>query len=114
MWLPLAIIALVFSFVLIIIKLSMEHEKEKLLLNKGKEGDAADKSLTVSELNEMIEEAIEKAIAPLNERLDRLETEEPDRERPLLTDAPRRLDLDDLDLENPDDELFASRRRRVH
>ena len=111
MWLPLAIIALVFSFVLMIIKMAQEHETQKLSLTRG-----ADKSLTVSELNEMVEAAVQEAIEPLKERIRELERDGAGRieEHPQLEGSSRRLELDDWDVEEPEENMLPTGRKKVH
>lgn len=68
------ILAIIFGFVILVIKLAMDHEKAKLSLRAG-----AEKSLTTSELKAMIETAVQEAVAPLERRLEALTAgEEPD------------------------------------
>ena len=107
MWFPIAIIATVFSFVLMIIRMSQLHEQEKLRLTKG-----SDKSLTVSELNEMIEERIKEIIAPLNKRIAELEEESLHIDPTELPEASRRLDLEEVDTFEEIDSQAASRSRK--
>ena len=108
MWLPLAIISLVFSFVLMIIKMAQDHEKHKLNFSKG-----SDKSLTVSELNDIVAAAVEEAVEPLKERIRQLEQGEsaPVEEFPALEPSSRRLNLDDF--EEPEEHAVSSGRKKV-
>ena len=94
--------------------MSQDHELEKKRLSQG-----SDKSLTVSELHEMVAIAVEEAVAPLKERISELETgggvveDEPLQLEP----ASRRLDLEDLDhnlVEDSTEDAVSSRRKRVH
>ena len=114
MFLPIAIIALVFSFVLLIVKMSQDHELEKHRMSKG-----SDKSLTVSELNELVEAAVKEAISPLQARIRQLEAQEAPlagEEQLQLEPASRRLNLDDVENDFSDDsveDLVSSSRKRV-
>lgn len=111
--LPIAIIAIVFSFVLLIVKMSQNHELEKQRISKG-----SDKSLTVTELNEIVATAVEDAIAPLKDRIHQLEAGnvQPNDEQKQLDAASRRLDLDDIDQDLTEDstEKVVSSRKKVH
>lgn len=119
--LPIAIIAIVFSFVLLIVKMSQNHELEKQRISKG-----SDKSLTVTELNEIVATAVEDAIAPLKDRIHQLEAGnvqpleggnvQPNDEQKQLEAASRRLDLDDIDQDLTEDstEKVVSSRKKVH
>lgn len=111
--LPIAIIAIVFSFVLLIVKMSQTHELEKKRLSQG-----SDKSLTVTELNEIVASAVEEAIAPLKERIHELEGGNlPLIEEKKQLDRPsRRLNLDDIDQDLTDEATpdSVSSRKKVH
>ena len=82
-----------------------------------------DKSLTVSELHDLVAAAVEEAVAPLKERIYQLETQgvetqgEPITEEKLqLEPASRRLNLDDFDHELTEDsveDIVSSGRKRV-
>ena len=77
-----------------------------------------DKSLTVSELNDLVAAAVEEAVAPLKERIYQLETHgEPREEEKLqLEPASRRLNLDDLEQDLTKDsveDIVSSGRKRV-
>lgn len=93
--------------------MSQDHELEKHRMSKG-----SDKSLTVTELNELVEAAVKEAIAPLKERIRQLETQEvPLHEEQLqLEPASRRLNLEDVEQDYSDDsaeDRVSSRRKRV-
>jgi hypothetical protein len=92
------ILAVVFSFVLIVIKMAMNHEREKLQMKSG----VSDKSLTTSELQAMLEESVQEAIAPLEKRLARLESntasyDSSSESDPVLPDHASSLNLDDIE-----------------
>lgn len=69
---PVLIVALVFMFVIVVTKMGMDHEKEKIRLRSG---GVSDKSLGVSELRKMIREAVEEANEPLKAQVRALEGE---------------------------------------
>jgi len=69
---PVLIVALVFTFVIIVTRMGMEHEKEKIRL---KSGVTTDKSLVMSELRQLIREAVEEANEPLVARVKAIESE---------------------------------------
>ncbi len=99
------ILLVIFGFVGFIVKWAMDHEQEKLRIMAGK---ANQDTMTESELQRMIEEAVEEAVAPLHARLARLEGDEAP--APLLSAEPRRLlDLDPEAIEFDDE---ADRRTR--
>jgi len=68
---------LLFTFIFIIVSkvIKYRHERKRWEMLKGE--DAGDTSLTTSELQLMIDDAVAKATADLEDRLERLE-------RPLL------------------------------
>ncbi len=68
---PVAIVAIVFGTVLLAIKMGLEYKKQKMLSQGGHGGS----SLRVSELEAMIESAVNDAIEPLIARVDELESE---------------------------------------
>jgi len=80
-----------------------------------------DKSLTVSELNDLVASAVEEAVAPLKERIYQLETQgepvKPLKEETLqLEPASRRLNLDDLEQDltkESVEDVVSSGRKRV-
>jgi hypothetical protein len=63
------IVLIVFGFVAFIVKLGLEHEKEKRLHGAA----SADRALTTSELRRMIQDAVEDANSDFTKRLDALE-----------------------------------------
>lgn len=108
------ILAVIFSFVLVIAKMAMNHEREKL---KMKAGTVKDNSLTTSELKGMLAEAVEEAVAPLEARLAELEekqqpaVEEMETDQVVLPDHAGSLNLDDI--ESLREEPPAPARQRV-
>lgn len=93
------ILAVIFGFVLIIAKMAMNHEREKL---KMKAGTVKDNSLTTSELKGMLAEAVQEAVAPLEVRLARLEEkhlpeEAIETDPVVLPDHAGSLNLDDIE-----------------
>ena len=65
------IVLIVMSFVALIVRWGMDHEMKTKQLKHGK---GADNSLRLSELNEMIRNAVEEANEPLHARIAELET----------------------------------------
>lgn len=63
------IVLIVFSFVAFIVKMGLDHEREKRLLDPSSSGN----SLTTSELRRMIRDSVDDANADLKKRLDTLE-----------------------------------------
>ena len=96
--------------------MSNDHETQKLRLTKG-----SDKSLTVSELNDLVAQAVEEALEPLKDRIRQLEQgKAPEEVQHLQIEAPidsepssRRLDLDELDLEDLEESTISSARKKV-
>lgn len=93
--------------------MSQNHELEKQRMSRG-----TDKSLTVSELNDLVAAAVQEAVAPLKERIYQLETQgEPIKEETLqLEPASRRLNLDEFDQDLTKDsveDIVSSGRKRV-
>ncbi|MFW5955613.1 MAG: hypothetical protein ACOCSK_02620 [Rhodothermales bacterium] len=66
---PVLIVLIVFSFAFLIVKMVLEHGREEKSLN----APAGQKSLTTSELNMLIREAVEDANEDVKKRLDALE-----------------------------------------
>ncbi len=62
------IVLIVFSFTAFIVKMGLDHEREKRTLPR-----ASDNSMTASELRRMIQEAVEDANHDMKQRLDTLE-----------------------------------------
>ena len=81
---PALLLAIIFGFVIVIVKMAMDHEKEKLRL---KAGTRSDNSLRESELKALIREAVEEANAPLLARVERLEQKALPPHTPESTDA---------------------------
>lgn len=52
-----------------VVKMALDFNRDKMLAESSREGS----SLRISELEELIEAAVEKAVAPLHERLEELE-----------------------------------------
>ena len=71
---PVLILLVIFSFVALIVKMAMDHEKEKFKIMGGKNSE---NSLGTSELKQLIREAVSDAVAeanaPLVARLEKLE-----------------------------------------
>jgi len=67
--LPAVIVALVFGSALMVAKMILDFNREKLLADRSSEGS----SLLLSELEDIIDAAVGKAVAPLQERIDELE-----------------------------------------
>jgi len=67
--LPAIVVAVVFGSALMVVKMALDFNRDKMLAESSREGS----SLRVSELEELIEAAVEKAVAPLHERLEELE-----------------------------------------
>lgn len=102
---PIGILLVIFGFVGFIVKWAMEHEQEKLRIKAGHAAASSD-ALTESELRRLIREAVDDAVTPLRERLDRLEgIEEPGR---ALSSG--RIDLGED--EDPFEEPEPARSRR--
>ncbi len=116
---PVIIVAIVFVFTLSIVRMGLAHEKEKMAIKYGrKESGGADRSMTTSELEDMIRRAVEEATGDMQERLAQMErrlarlaaADAP--EGPLLDlDADYAPDLDRLPEEPP---AAARASRRVH
>ena len=110
------IIFTVFAFVALITKMSFDHELAKKRVQASKpngliEGEK-DNSLTVSELNTMIEQAVDEAVAPLKARIKALEGGTADADTPPALPEGR-IDADLLEF--PDeaaDEAQAPARSR--
>ncbi len=67
---------IVFGFVALIVKMSLDYSKWKSLHKSGGQslsGGSEDKSLGVSELRNLIQEAVESANEPLIERISNIE-----------------------------------------
>ncbi|MEM8486960.1 MAG: hypothetical protein AAF564_15510 [Bacteroidota bacterium] len=64
---------IVFSFIALIVKMSLDFAKWKKTHNSQSLGAASDKSLGVSELKNLISEAVMQANIPLNDRIAELE-----------------------------------------
>lgn len=66
---------IVFSFVALIVKMSLDYNKWKKMHESSDSilAEGSDKSLAVSELREMIQDAVETANAPLLKRVSHLE-----------------------------------------
>ncbi|MDZ4698740.1 MAG: hypothetical protein SH809_03445 [Rhodothermales bacterium] len=80
------ILLIIFGFVGFIVKWAMDHEQEKLRI---KNGQSSGNTLTESELKRLIQQAVDEAVEPLWERLDRISPETAEAfERP----SPRLLD----------------------
>ena len=92
------ILAIIFGFVLFVVKLAMDHERAKLSIKAG-----SDNSMTTSELKAMIEQAVQDAVAPLEKRIEELSGDsgdsvtDSDESVKELPAAEARLDLDELD-----------------
>lgn len=88
---PVFIVAIVFGFVSLIVKMNLDFQREKMGRLPG-----AEAGLRTSELKALIREAVEEANRPLLDRLDDLEAQlESDRQ--LIASTPPRL------LEGPDE-----------
>lgn len=68
--LPAIIVALVFGSGLLFIKMILDYNREKLL---AKSNGPSSQSLLVSELEDMIHDAVADAVAPLEQRVTDLE-----------------------------------------
>ncbi len=68
MFFPIAIVGIVFGSALIFTKLIIDYKRAA-----ARNAPSTDKSLSTSELRNMIDAAVEEASAPLLERLERLE-----------------------------------------
>ena len=64
------VITIVFAFVLIVVKMGLDHEKDKKRLAQP---SSAENSLKVSELKKLIAEAIDETNTKLSDRLSALE-----------------------------------------
>lgn len=79
------VLGIIFGFVALIVKMGLEHDRQKLEARQG----AGEGSLKTSELKALLREAVAEANAPLVERLERLEDrlgapELPEAEQPRL------------------------------
>ncbi len=85
---------IVFGFVALIVKMSFDYNKWKKMHNGGRSlmTEGSDNSLGVSELRELIQDAVETANAPLMTRIAHLE-DRLDAGSPLIEEAvpPRQL-----------------------
>jgi hypothetical protein len=71
---PVIVIAIVFSAVVAIVKMSLDYNRWKIEHRAGKPLPGANnESLTTSELRLLIQDAMEEANAPIKQRLDQLE-----------------------------------------
>ncbi len=89
------IVLIVFSFVTLIVKMGLDHDRE----TKGK-GDlqgAAEKSLTTSELQNLIRDSVREANLDIIDRIERVENrlDQVEHNRLLGPDSGRRLDAPD-------------------
>lgn len=76
------IVLIVFSFVTFIVKMSLDHERQKQAL-KGR----SDNSLTTSELRRLIGDAVDESQRDLHHRIDSLEKRlGPANERPRISE----------------------------
>ena len=66
---PVLIVLIVFSFVAFIVKMGLDHEREKRSLDVS----STQNSLTTSELRRMIRDAVDDANQDLKKRLDTVE-----------------------------------------
>ena len=67
---PVIILAVIFSFILIVIKMGMNHSQEQERIRAGMRQD---QGLKVSELRSLIREAVDEANEPLLQRMEDLE-----------------------------------------
>lgn len=100
MFTPLAVIGIVFGSALILARMIIAYKRDAL-----QSAPAADKSLSTSELREMIDEAVQEASAPLRERIEHLETRSGLKIGPVSDE----YDVDDL---SPDHVSYETEVRR--
>jgi len=101
------ILAIIFGFVFIIVKMAMDHERAKLSIKAGR-----DNSMTTSELKAMIEQAVQDAVAPLEKRIEEL-SGGPGERVEALPEAQKRLELDDFDERVEQEMLSKSGKQRT-
>ena len=106
---PAIILAIIFGFVFMIVKMGMDHERAKLKLKEG----VGENSMTTSELKSLIDEAVQDAIAPLERRIEELASGSrlPSN---ALPEASRRLNLDEWEEVEEDDAVSQPVKRRTH
>jgi len=87
---PVLIVLIVFTSVLALIKMSLDHKSKTLMAQQGDGG-----SLGTSELKQLIREAVDEAIEPIIERLDRPEKRLTESDQLLLDEPSAELHSED-------------------
>ncbi len=98
---------MIFTFVFLIVKMGIDHSKEKAILRYGR---PEENSLKMSELSDLLRETVEEANRPLINRLQALENRLDQLDRKTLSQS--RL-LDDLPEVDESSDEFSAERKRV-
>lgn len=101
MFSPILFTGIVFGSALILARMIIAYKRDAI-----RNAPLADKSLSTSELREMIEEAVQEASAPLRERIEHLET----RSGLMIGPASDEYDADGLSADDVSHETKVRRR----